>query len=335
MKVLIVAKTRQGSGACIGGITFEGQSVRLVAANAVWDETAGMEYEVGEVWELEAVPAKELIPPHVENVIVQSKRKMPPLEGRIQFIQGHMPPVRGGTDVLYEGLTRATSKGGLFISERNGVPSHSTAFWIPDRPLVREEDAKRIHYRYPAPDGGGRLTFVGFQDPPETIPAGTLLRVSLAHWWRPSDRPDLEFRCYVQLSGWFTEEPDEYLEYPDMEFSGAAVGTESTPQVKRPAKKVPLDMDEAQQILESVFGYHSFWPLQADVIANLLSRRDTLAIMPTGSGKSLCYQLPALMFEGLTVVVSPLISLMQDQVDQLRELEVPAVFLKTPARLTA
>ena len=61
----------------------------------------------------------------------------------------------------------------------------------------------------------------------------------------------------------------------------------------------------------------------------MLKRRDTLAVMPTGGGKSLCYQLPALIFDGLTLVISPLIALMQDQVDQLRELGVPAAFLNS------
>jgi ATP-dependent DNA helicase RecQ len=69
--------------------------------------------------------------------------------------------------------------------------------------------------------------------------------------------------------------------------------------------------------------------LQAEIIAGLLAGRDALAVMPTGSGKSLCYQLPSLLFDGLTVVVSPLISLMQDQVMQLRDLGVPAVFLNS------
>ncbi len=86
-------------------------------------------------------------------------------------------------------------------------------------------------------------------------------------------------------------------------------------------------------LLKSVFGYEQFRPLQREVIENVLQRRDTLVVMPTGSGKSLCYQLPALIFPGLTVVVSPLIALMQDQVAQLRELGVPALFLNSSLSL--
>lgn len=82
-------------------------------------------------------------------------------------------------------------------------------------------------------------------------------------------------------------------------------------------------------ILKDTFGYDTFRPLQQEVIENVLARRDTLAVMPTGGGKSLCYQIPSMMFDGLTVVVSPLISLMKDQVEQLRAFGVPSVFLNS------
>ncbi|MFP4306960.1 MAG: DNA helicase RecQ [Desulfococcaceae bacterium] len=90
-----------------------------------------------------------------------------------------------------------------------------------------------------------------------------------------------------------------------------------------------MPIRKAREILRAVFGFTEFRPQQEQVIRGVLSGRDTLAVMPTGGGKSLCYQIPALIFEGLTVVVSPLISLMRDQVDQLRENGVPAAVLNS------
>ncbi len=86
---------------------------------------------------------------------------------------------------------------------------------------------------------------------------------------------------------------------------------------------------QAKTILENTFGYAEFRPLQREIIENILGRKDTLVIMPTGGGKSLCYQIPAMIFDALTVVVSPLISLMKDQVEQLTALGVGAVVLNS------
>ena len=84
-----------------------------------------------------------------------------------------------------------------------------------------------------------------------------------------------------------------------------------------------------QDVLKQYFGYDTFRGGQEEIIDALLAGRDVLAVMPTGAGKSVCYQVPALLLPGITLVVSPLVSLMRDQVTQLVQMGVPAAYLNS------
>ncbi|MDH5600123.1 MAG: DNA helicase RecQ [Gammaproteobacteria bacterium] len=94
-------------------------------------------------------------------------------------------------------------------------------------------------------------------------------------------------------------------------------------------------MKHAQQILQNTFGYDAFRHHQSDIIQALLNGEDALVLMPTGGGKSLCYQIPAMLREGVGIVISPLIALMQDQVDALQQLGIRSAFLNSSMDETA
>lgn len=102
------------------------------------------------------------------------------------------------------------------------------------------------------------------------------------------------------------------------------------PSVLKSERWIDDDMEGTMlQTLRTVFGFKSFRPNQEQIIKSILSGRDVFAVMPTGGGKSLCYQLPAKMREGTAVVISPLISLMKDQVDAALENGIQAAFMNS------
>src|ERR1044072_8844813 len=90
---------------------------------------------------------------------------------------------------------------------------------------------------------------------------------------------------------------------------------------------MPADLTALRQVIAKHWGYHAFRPLQESAMTAALAGRDSLVVLPTGGGKSLCYQAPAVVRGGLSVVVSPLIALMKDQVDGLARVGVPAARL--------
>ena len=90
-----------------------------------------------------------------------------------------------------------------------------------------------------------------------------------------------------------------------------------------------MNLTDSKKLLKKYFGYDEFRPAQEKIIDSILNGNDTLAIMPTGAGKSICFQIPALILDGVAVVVSPLISLMKDQVDALNTAGIPATFINS------
>ena len=311
-----------GGGACIGAITETGESVRLISFNADPHDGANREYEIGDIWEISAEPVPEtsLIPPHNENIVVHKKSRLHTTKDTkdlVSAIELLMPPKTGHPQELYEGLLKTTDSGSLYVAAEGNLPPYSTTFWRPDQPLIRDTEGKRIRYRYPTENGDCTLTFAGFQEPVETIPAGTLLRVSLAHRWRPENDSSIEERHYAQLSGWFLAEIKQEEPKPL---------SEEKPPLPQTSTQIPLE------VLKNVFGYEEFRPFQKETIDHVLKHQDALIVLSTGGGKSLCYQLPALIFEGVTIVVSPLISLMQDQVMQLKSRGIHAAFLNSTVK---
>src|SRR5205823_10629542 len=94
-----------------------------------------------------------------------------------------------------------------------------------------------------------------------------------------------------------------------------------------------LPMEQLRSILRKTWGFEDFRPLQAEAMTSMLMGRDLVVVLPTGGGKSLCFQAPALAMDGLAVIISPLISLMKDQVDALAENGVPAACVNSSLTL--
>jgi hypothetical protein len=208
MRVLIVSRTRMRGSKCIGGLVLSNnQSVRLLTASGT-NQSDNSAYQVGQIWDLTFTPSQNPAAPHTEDVLVTASGYISDVSNLVNFLDARIGNLaerywEGSPDCLFRGMIRSTGNGSGFIAHPN-VPNLSTGFWRPDRDLIHSNEGTRVRYTYPGNYEGVRvLTYVGDTVSIPIIPAGSLVRVSLARWWRPQGAQDLERRCYLQLSGWY------------------------------------------------------------------------------------------------------------------------------------
>lgn len=178
---------------CVGALTLNvWASVRLV--NRLEDNgwPANAPFEIGQVWNIEGRRPGNLRPPHTENFLIREKEYLREYGRSLaKDIVAHVPIARGGLDRLYGGCLRAIPSGSMRIIE-GCVPSYSTQFWVPSYELRWGGD-----YFW---TGGRRIKFVGGQQA-RTIVPGSLVRMSLSGWFRPSGHT--QDGCFLQVSGWW------------------------------------------------------------------------------------------------------------------------------------
>tara|TARA_B100000965_G_scaffold399186_1_gene418594 strand:+ start:1143 stop:1745 length:603 start_codon:yes stop_codon:yes gene_type:complete len=200
MKVLIVSKTRLYNERCVGGLREDGQSVRLLTPQGN-NQPLNTQFDVGDVWELDMTPRPNCVPPHVEDVLVTGQEYVDECENLTEELLQRVAPWEGGPDSLFDGHLRVTGNDHMYI-RKPWVPDRSTWFWLPDRDLTLVKNGNKCYYAYP---GGEEIKYVGLMQPIDSIPAKTLVRLSLARWWKQEGADDtLEERCYLQLSGWYS-----------------------------------------------------------------------------------------------------------------------------------
>lgn len=220
MDVIIVAKTHMSNAACVGGVLANGRLVRLLNEYG-YNQDSDSDLEVGEVYTITFNERDYNRPPHVEDILVTSmsyKFTFSSIQRMVDYLQEKLNVTiwRGSPDNLFDGKLQWTNNGSGYISENGEIPDCSVGFWIPDRNLTKRIFYEKVRYNYPNVNGWRSFPYVGFNEPIDTIPSGTLVRVSLARWWDRNG--ETEDRCSLQLSGWYLDTPENESEDEDLPF---------------------------------------------------------------------------------------------------------------------
>jgi hypothetical protein len=208
-KVLVVAKTHMGTEkACVGGLSLQTyKNVRLLLPGNN-NHPANTHFEVGQIWNLDLRQAAHPTPPHVEDQIISQQTLVGlQMNMRAKILQ-HIEPWKGGLTQLFDGYLQSDGNS-CYIARKAGIPACSTGYWLTTLPLTLTYIRERAYYTISSVVRKGdefyrgtfNIRYVGFPDPTPEIPADTLVRVSLARWWRREAYS--EERCYLQISGWY------------------------------------------------------------------------------------------------------------------------------------
>ncbi|MGZ8183605.1 MAG: dual OB domain-containing protein [Methylobacter sp.] len=201
--VLIVSRTKMKPGnVCVGGFDIDSkQSVRLLTSTGS-NQPDTCSYQVGQIWDVEYLPKNTVIPPHVEDVMVQNSMVRSNLTGtNLQnFILQNCNVHDGSIGDLFGGALHTPTGHAAYIDSQN-VPNHSVCFWRTDSDLhhFRSFDKDKYNYiRFPL---DASFSYAGTVPVINVVPAGTIVRMSLARWWMPPEA--VSQACYLQLSGWY------------------------------------------------------------------------------------------------------------------------------------
>lgn len=200
-KILIVSKTQMHNGVCVGGIDEQTCELVRIHNERGGNLSSDAPYEIGDRWEMKVETAWNVrYKPHVEDKQTTPIRYIENigLAGIISFINSHYfgsRLTRGKIQDAFEGCLNF--QGFRNFVNRKRIPSFSTQFWVSDKDLLHIKSFDKDYYVYESI----RIKFVGYQVPVTRIPAGTIIRLSLANWWNGDGSG--EDRCYLQLSGWY------------------------------------------------------------------------------------------------------------------------------------
>ncbi len=214
MQVIITSKTHMSNATCVGALAVDGRFLRLLNDKG-YNQPTDTDFEIKQVWDIEFLKRINMKTPHVEDVLVHSKQFKGYIKDEITMLQivehFKVPIWRGNPDGLFDNCLLWTNNGSGYISRDGQIPKHSVGFWISDQNLTKRIVFEKVRYSYPNINGWRSLPYVGFENAIDIIPAGTLIRVSLARWW---DRGgETEERCSLQLSGWYDIEENSDEEY--------------------------------------------------------------------------------------------------------------------------